>query len=363
MIDLLRVTPFHARFAELNRLNRWENRGGYTLATALGEPRGEALAARFGAAMGDLSWQWRAMISGERAGAFVSRLLTADAQKLEPGRAMRALWLADGGGVRGIATLARLGKNAFLLQSETEDMVWVTGSAGLFGALVKPLDEGVLTLTGPCAAKVLAAAGLDPDLPELALKRLFWRGLDVMLSRFGQGYEVMCTAEDALITWDRLMAAGKPYALQAVGVAATDLLDLESGVLREGRDFDGALSGMAGEPLPQTLGLAPLVDSGHDFNGRAGFLAGGPGKTLMGVVFGAEAPMAYTALTQKDRLVGKTFDSALSPALGRAVALAVLEHEAAVPGTALMAGTAPCHVAALPFLPIPAPIVDGKPAP
>ena len=35
--ELLRATPFHARTAEANRLNRWENRGGFTLAAAYAE--------------------------------------------------------------------------------------------------------------------------------------------------------------------------------------------------------------------------------------------------------------------------------------------------------------------------------------
>jgi aminomethyltransferase len=362
MSELLRATPFHARQADLNRLNRWENRGGFTLATALAEPRAEALAARFGTAMADLSWQWRVLISGGQAGAFVSRLLTRNVEALAPGQAFQALWLADGGGVRGIATLARLGKDSFLLLSESEDAAWLVASARLFGASVKPLDEGVLALIGPHAGKLLAVSGFDPDLPAMALRRVFWRGLDVMLSRLGQGYEVWCGSDDALIVWDRLVAAGKSTALLPVGIGAMDLLDLESGIVRAGRDFSLAREGLACDPAPPSLGLSGLVDSTHDFNGRAGFFAAGPAKTLTGVMFEDETVVPRTILTSQGRAVGRTLSSLYSPALGRALALALLEPVAALPGTALMAGTSACRVAALPFLPLPPPLGagDGK---
>jgi hypothetical protein len=54
--------------------------------------------------------------------------------------------------------------------------------------------------------------------------------------------------------------------------------------------------------------------------------------------------------------------SLYSPALRRAVALAVLD--AGAPGTALTAGGVACRTTALPFLPIPAPIppADGNSA-
>jgi aminomethyltransferase len=362
MSELLKATPLHARYAELNRLNRWENRSGFTLSTALADPRAEALAVRFGAAMADLSWHWRVTIAGERAAAFVSRLLTQDALKLEPGQAQRALWLGDGGAVRGIATLARLGKS-YLLISEREDAAWIAAAAGLYGVEVTPREDGVIALTGSYAGKVLAASGLDPELPPLGLRRVFWRGLDVMLSRFGEGYELSSPADEAQIAWDRLAAAGKPYALMPVGIAAADLFALESGVVRAGRDFEPARDGFAEAPLPQTLALDGLVDPSHDFNGRAAFRKGGAGRTLAGVLFDADTPMPQTVLTGKSGAAGRTLGSAFSPALGRAVALAVLTPEAAAPGTLLSAGTATCRVTALPFLPIPFPIPDGKSAP
>ncbi|HEY0283403.1 MAG TPA: hypothetical protein VGC27_12360 [Rhizomicrobium sp.] len=354
----LRATPFHVRAAETNRLNAWENRNGFTLAS--GDP-GEALAARFGAIMADISWQARAAITGARAGEFVSRLLTRDASRLQPGEALKALWLNDAGGVRGLGTIVRLGAESFVLVSAVEDFAWLTEAAALYGVAVRDVtaEEGVLALIGPAAGKVLAAAGLETDPGPLALRKFFWRGLDVTISRLNDGYELWCAPDDALIVWDRIAKAGSVFALCPAGQRALDIIDLESGIVRPGRDFAPARDGFSPEPSPQSLGLSGLVDRDCIFNGRAGYLAGGGGKALAGILFDSETPMPQTVLMRGNLAVGSTLDSLVSPALRRAAALAILETDAAAPGTALTAGGAACRTCALPFLPTPAPLAPA----
>ncbi len=354
----LRATPFHARVAETNASNAWENRGGCTLAR--GDPQ-DAPAARFGAIMADVSWHWRATISGARAGEFVSRLLTRDPSRLQPGEALKALWLNDAGGVRGLGAILRLGPHSFLLVSVENDLSWIADAAGLYGVTVRDVtqDAGVLAIVGPAAGKVLAAAGLEADLGPLAFRRFFWRGLDVALSRLGVGYELWCQPDDALIVWDRIVKAGHSFALRPAGQCVLDILDLESGLVRPGRDFVPVRDGFSPEPSPGSLGLGALVDREHAFNGRAG--VAGPGKVLAGILLDCETPVPHAVLTRSGVAVGRTLDSLVSPALRRAIALAVLE--AGAPGTALTVGSIVCRTAALPFLPFPAPIIpsaDGK---
>jgi aminomethyltransferase len=316
------------------------------------------LAARFGAVMADVSWQARTAITGTRAGEFVLRLVTRDASRLGPGEALKALWLNDAGGVRGSGTMVCLGAESFVLVSAVEDLGWIADAAALYGVVVRDVteEEGVLALLGPAAGKVLAAAGLEADLGPLALRKFTWRGLDVTLSRLGDGYELWCAPDDALIVWDRIAKAGRPFALLPAGQRALDIIDLESGTMQPGRDFAPVRDGFSPEPSPQSLGLSGLVDRDHVFNGRAGTLAAGAEKILCGILFDSETPAPRTVLTRGGLAVGRTLDSLLSPALRRAIALAVLDADAAAPGTALTAGVAACRTTALPFLPIPAPI-------
>jgi len=359
----LLATPFHARAAELSRNNVWETRNGFTLASCYGRTDDEALAARFGAVLADISWHWRIEIAGLRAVEFVSRLFTRNPASLMPGMALEALWLNDAGAVRGAGTLARTGEDSFRLVAALEDADWIARAARLYGVTIadKTAAEGGLALIGPAASKVLDAAGLDGAPEPMSARRVSWRGLDVTLSRFGLGYELWCEPDIALIAWDRLVAAGQGWALRPAGQAALDILEFESGLMRAGRDYRPARDGFAPQPSPQSLGLGGLVDRSHIFNGRAGVFAGGPDSPLSGVLLDGEKPVPGAVLTHQGRALGRTLSSRFSPAMRCAIAFAI------VPGTwpasGLMAGTMPCRAAALPFLPIPAPMDATEPSP
>lgn len=344
------VTPFHARAAAANRTNVWETRNGFTLAADYGDVWEEALAARFAAVMVDLSWQPRARIGGPNAAAFVSRLFTRDVSMLMPGTAADTLWLNDAGGVRGLATVLRHGEETFETFSTTADIAWFATAAPLFGASAVDCtaEHGVLAVIGPMSAKILASAGLDPTLAPMSFRRGYWRGLDVTVARLGLGYALWCAAEDGPILWDRLAAAGKAFALRPAGQRAFDILALESGMVR-----DFAPAGDDITPTPHDLGLADLVETGHPFNGRAPFKRAVAGRRLAGVLFDGEAPQPNGVMPG-----GRALGSLYSPALRRAIALAVVE-EGIADGAAVSVGGVPGQVIALPFLPIPAPILPA----
>ena len=357
----LRATPFHARTAEINRLNRWENRNGFTLAVDYASPHEEAVAMRFSAVLADISWRSRTAILGTRAEEFTSRLFTQDVSLLAPGAALDVLWLNDAGGVRGLGTVVRTGRESFLLISDVADLDWIMQAASLYDVTVRDVtaEEGVVALVGPYAGKVLEAAGLDANLAPLALRKIFWKGLDVTLSRLGGGYELWCPPDDAHIVWDRVCLAGRAFALCPAGQAAMDIFDLESGIVRPGRDFAPVRDGFSPASSPQSLGLAGLVDRNHLFNGRAGFVGAGVDQVLAGILLNSETPAPQSVLTRNGRTVGRTLGSLSSPALGRAIALAVLDADAASPGTILQVAGGACRTATLPFLPIPAPLSSG----
>ncbi len=352
----LLATPFHARAAEANRLNAWMNRGGFTLASDYGDAAGEAVAARFGAVLADLSWLWRVKLTGPRAAEFVSRFFTRDASALAPGAGLRVLWLNDAGAVRGAGTIARLGRESFLLVAPMEDADWLTNAARLYDVAAADVTsaDGILAVVGPASRRILERAGLNAAMEPVTLKKLFWRGLDVTLSRFALGYEVWCEPDVALIAWDRLTAAGRCDALRPAGQRAMDILALESGLLRPVLDYAPARDGFAPEPTPQSLGLGALVDRGHFFNGKRGFLAAGADTVLSGLLLDGETPVPNAPVMHEGRQVGRTLVSLYSPALRGAAALAVFA--APPPERGLMAGGIVCRAVALPLLPIPAPI-------
>lgn len=354
MTDQLLATPFHARAVEANRLNVWENRGGFTLATHHGSVEEEAVAARFGAVIGDISWHWRAKIVGARAGEFVSRFFTRDPSPLGVGAALQALWLNDAGAVRGAGTIARVGPDAFVLTAIQEDFDWLRDAARLYDVVVEERRPGVAVLIGPASQRILIAAGLNADMPPLTLRKQSWRGIDVMLSRFGLGFEITCVPDDGLIVWDRLMAVGGKQSLVVAGQAALDVIAFESGLMQAGRDFAPARDGFSAQPSAQSLGLCGLVDRVHVFNGRRGFLSAGPDTNLSGVLFAGETAVANTSLTHEGRVVGRILNARYSFVMQRAIAFALLDGP--WPAAELRAGNLACRAVGLPFMPIPGPI-------
>jgi glycine cleavage system T protein (aminomethyltransferase) len=367
----VRATPFHARAAEANRGNAWSARNGVTLATVYSDSGDEALAARLRVAMADISWRWRLSLEGDRVAELLPRLFTRDASKLTPGQSLKALWLTDGGAVRGTGLVARYGRDKFLLASSEPDFDWFQFAANAFDATARDIsaEEGGLAIVGPYAKSVLERGGLDATLEPLQFRKLFWRGLDVTLSRWGEngGYEIWCKPDDGVLVWDRIARAGATFGILPAGLAAMDLLDLEAGIARPGRDYPAARDGFAKQPTPASLGLERLIDHDHtEFNGRPAWLANRETepKTLVGIEIEADRPAPHTPLLLGERKIGHTLNSHYSPALRRAIALAQVERSAAEPGTSLTLTLSPnretpdfrtvaARVVALPFLPAP----------
>jgi aminomethyltransferase len=327
-----RATPFHARAAALSRCNSWAMRNEATLATHYSDAEDEALAARSRVVLSDISWRWRIDVTGARAAEFLSRLLTRDPSQLAPGKALKALWLSDGGGVRGAGALARYGRNTFRLVAAAPDMAWIVRAAEQLDVTIRDVttETGGLALIGPFARAVLKAAGLGAEIEQLAFTRLFWRGLDVTISRWGEqgGYELWCNADDCLALWDRLMRAGAPFGIQPAGLIAMDILDVEAGIARPLRDWMPARDGDATTPTPASLSLESLIDPAHEnFNGRVAWqnARGKEPRKLVGIEIDSDTPVPHAPLTAGGHVIGHTFSSFYSPALRRAIALAQVQ--------------------------------------
>ena len=363
MTTLIRATPFHSRAAAANRLNAWTNRNGFTLAAHYGDANAEAIAPHTTAAMADISWRWRVTIEGARAEEFLARLLTRNPAKLAPGQAFKALWLTDRGAVRGAGAVARFGSEFFQLIATQSDLDWIVRGAALFDVKVSAVEDGGLAIVGPYANRIFGAAGFGDPLDPLTFRKMFWRGRDVTLSRFGEhgGFEIWCEADDAPIVWGRIVKAGEPFAMKLAGLNAMDVLDLEAGVPRPERDYESAREDFASGPTPFELKLESLIDDDHLlFNGRAACLLVPRTRTRVGVELHDERPAPRTPLLRNGQRVGETMNSLYSPALQRAVALAIIDISAAEPGTALVLPDGrTARICALPFLPLPS---DGSDA-
>jgi aminomethyltransferase len=336
----IRATPFHARTSAGNTFNRWTKRNGFTLARDFGDPQAEALAARTSAVLMDISWRWRIHLMGARAVDCLSRVMTKNVSVIDPGQSLKALWLSDGGAVRGAGVVARLAPDQFLVAAAATDAPWFTEAARQFQVVIRDVTEeqGGLALVGPYARAVLDAAGLDANLEPLAFRKLFWRELELTLSRWGEhdGFEIWCNADDCLILWDRLMRVGAPFAIRPAGLLASDILDVETGIPRPERDYFPACDGFARSPSPESIGLESLIGETHlVFNGRDAWLGARNSVkcAFVGIEIDAEVPAPFIPFYRSGAVAGHTLTSVHSPTLRRAIALAMVEKSFAAPGT------------------------------
>jgi aminomethyltransferase len=228
--------------------------------------------------------------------------------------------------------LSRSDEEDFLLRSSDADKAWFFSAAADFGALVDDVtvNRGLLLIAGPYALPLMIAAQLEGlPLESGRYAETDWRGIPIVLSRssIGDGYELSCAPDDALIVFDRLIRAGGMVHARLAGEHARQLLQMETGVPLIHRDFVPAREPFAGTPLPPALGFddpaAPVTDAAT--------------RVLAGLLYESDAVLSSAVLLAGANEVGHSLRSLYSPACGGAIALAQLPRKYAAPGTTLIA--------------------------
>jgi heterotetrameric sarcosine oxidase gamma subunit len=99
----------------------------------------------------------------------------------------------------------------------------VTGAA--LGATDRSEAATALTLVGPRAARLLADAGLQPDLPVRGVRESWFAGAPVLLLReAADRFLLVLDADAAVDTWQELFEAGRALGLSMVGAEALQRL-------------------------------------------------------------------------------------------------------------------------------------------
>ena len=353
MTGVLLSTPFHARTAEHNLANAWATRRSFAVPAHYGDPLQEALAPHLTAAMIDVSANQDLRIAGPGAAALLSAACGAPLRGMSVGHSEEVHWCADGGGLRGLGVVSRLGEQDFLLRSTDADLGWFASAAPRFGATVRDAtrERGLLLLTGPYAIAVMVAARLEiSHLEPNRHARYDWRGAGVTVFRCARlgGYELSCAADDGMLVFDRLFRGGRLVDLRLAGEETLQLLQLEAGMVLPYADFVPARDPFARTPSPAALGLPDLRGDG----GRR------EGPVLAGIELESDEPAPFAPVFAAGREAGRTLRSLYSPALKGAIALAELSPANASPGTLVQVrraegsrtGEVGGRVRALPFL-------------
>lgn len=332
----LRPTPFHARTAPLNLLNRWGAWAGFQTALCFGDPEREHSAIRNAATLYDLCPMVKYRVTGPGAADYLNRLTLRDAAKLPVGAVHYTAWCDDAGKLRDDGTLFRLGPQDYRLCCQERHLPWLLDSAAGFDVRIEDETESLaaLSLQGPCSASVLIAAGFDVSaLRPFRLAGFTFPGGAVTISRTGftgdLGYELWLEPAQALPLWDHLTAAGRVWGLTPIGTEALNLARIEAGFLIANADFIPVQQALredrARSPLEMGLGWMIDWDKGH-FTGRralAAERARGPERAFVGLDIPGNIPAEGAILYHRKRHeVGVVTAAAWSPVLKANIALA-----------------------------------------
>lgn len=326
----------------------------------------ECRAAREVVAILDASTLGKIDIQGRDSVTLLNRVYTNAWSSLAVGRCRYGLMLGEDGMVMDDGVTGRLGERHYFMTTTSggaervhawlED--WLQCEWRDLEVFLTPVTAqwANLTLTGPKAREVLARLPGDidfaaADFPHMSVREGRIAGFPARVARVSftgeVSYEINVSARHGLELWEVLMKAGASHGIAPLGTEALHVLRAEKGYIVVGHETDGTVN-------PYDLGLARLVTLNKgDFLGKRGLARADhrrPGrKTLVGLLTDdawsvpregsqvvADADAHYI-----DRppvhMIGHVTSSYMSPALGRSIALALIENGAARMGERVQA--------------------------
>jgi aminomethyltransferase len=318
-----------------------------------GDPAREHAALREGCGLADRSWVARRELLGADRRRFLNGKITCDVQDLAPGA-----------GAYGFVTNAQGRILADAVVLALEDRFRLELPPGRGEAIAEHLGRYVLAdrVEVMPAADLLPLSLVGPRAEELlrpltALPAEVWSharasilGTEVTLVRQGRlgapAFTLWVAASVAAALAEGLVERGAV----PVGTAALEALRVEAGQPRFGLDFGP-------ENFPQETGIEEAVSFtkgcylGQEVVARIHY-RGAVQRRLVGLRFAAEEPPPHGAkLLHDGREAGAVGSALRSPALGRAIGLAILHQRAGEPGTRVeVEGGGTAEVQPLPFV-------------
>ena len=337
-------TALFSAAASACEANIWTSVNGWSAVRVFTSVEKEYEAAKKGVVIADLGPIARYAVRGKEAGAFLARVTTAPAGRLEPGESARGLILDDRGCVIDLAEVSRLSHDLFLLTSPHAHARRLQLAARRLDAVAEDIGGQVAALGvfGPGARDALTSAGMKTPGDSVAASAMV-RGVETAARpiQFSvlPGVELVFPRDEALTVWERMV---RRSGAGPIGLDAFEMLRLESGAPRPGVDFTAADRARDGEAMtPAELGLSHLapLDRGW-FNGRRALRHGrAPNKRLVTLAIDDDSAAVGAGVYAGDRSVGRITSWAWSPSVKRAAAFAEIAWP--VNGSAFQAAKPP----------------------
>ena len=311
----------------------------------------EAGKARETVALFDGSPLGKIEVIGPQAAEFLDFVYYNTVSTLKPGRCRYGFILNEAGIVYDDGVLVRLDEHRFIVSCSSSHV------AGMHALLEEwrqdrfdrqqlfihnvTADTATLTVSGPRSKQLLEKIGLklsldDADLPHMAIGFGEFDGEAVRVTRVSftgdRSYELSIRADRAAGLWQALKVRGAEFDAVLLGVEALMVLRAEKGFIVIGKDSDGMTR-------PMDLGVtAPLARKKGEYLGRHSLFLPEAQRSdrqqLVGLEVTDGGAMLATGAhgvamtTSGKRSIGYVTSSYFSPALGRPIALALIERGA-----------------------------------
>lgn len=327
--------------------------GGWLRPSAYGQgdesdlARAEAKAARETVGIYDASPLGKIEVIGPGAAELLDYCGYVRLSTMTPGRARYGFILGESGVVHDDGVVFRLDRDRFIVSASSSHaasvrMILEEARQDRFDpsrSFVHDVTAGsiTLTVTGPKARDLLAAAGLpdeirdDEAMPHMSVMETGWNGHALRVARVSftgdRSYELTVPARHGAALHAALDTARAGVNGRWIGMEAVMILRAEKGFILVGKDTDGSTmphdlgwGGPRGKRTDEYLGRRSLFTPEATANNR---------RQLVGLEVAGDDPLATGAhlvpLEGTRRSLGFVTSSYFSPILNRPVALALLE--------------------------------------
>jgi folate-binding protein YgfZ len=336
---------------------------GWRVPALYGDVKAEYAAVRDGGAgLIDLSSRGRIRVSGSEAIMFLNGLITNDMKTLAENHWMAAAFPNVQGRLIAAVRVARLADEpankkaspTFLLETEpaTHERVLKTIArftmAGDFHVTDVTGQTTLLSVQGKgameLARKVLGEA--VAELPPDGALEIDWQQSTVTVIRATHtaedGFDLIVKATQADAIWESLTNAGA----QPVGHDALEILRIEAGIARYGRDMDET-NVVTETNLDNAVSFTKGCYIGQEIIARIKY-RGHVAKKLTGLMFEQHEPIdvGVAIKSEEGNDIGRITSIAQSPGLERTIALGYVRYEYLAPGTRVKVVSGELEVAA-----------------
>lgn len=299
-------------------------------------------AVRTSAGIFDVSHMGEILLEGPGAFSTVQNVLTNDFTGLADGGMRYSPMCNENGGVVDDVIVYRFAEEKYMIvvnaSNKDKDYNWISSH---LSDDTECSDLSLLTaqiaLQGPESEAILrAVAGIDANLPVKGYTfttGVVIAGIECLASASGYtgeaGYEIYMPPEGAAVVWNALIDSGRDFGLIPCGLGARDTLRLEASMPLYGHELNDEIT-----PFEASLGRYVKMDK-PDFIGKKALEdRTEPASIRVGIeVTDKGIAREDCQVFSGDIVIGKTTSGTMCPYIGKAVAMAIIDREFAVPGT------------------------------